>query len=92
MARPLSPIEMMVDKACGFDRAAAEKRPTVTLRCPKCEATKVADVDPTDPPGTAVVEVQCPECVGGDFDEVIYYNAAGEQLGLDPPQQQRDAP
>lgn len=83
MKRQLSPIEMMVDRACGFDREAAEKRPTVTLRCPKCQRTRAADQDATDPPGTAVVQAQCPECVGGDFDEPLYFDASGKQLGIE---------
>lgn len=90
--KPRSPIEMMVDRACGFDRAAAEKRPTVTLRCPTCQQTKAADLDATDPPGTAVVQVTCPKCNAGDFAEVIYFDASGKQLGLDPPLTVGDAP
>ena len=76
--RHRSPIEMMVDKACGFDPNAPQP-PRVTLRCPKCKKEKDAAMDQTDPPGTAVVLTQCPECVGGDFSTVDYFDKDGKE-------------
>lgn len=74
-----SPIEMMVDRACGFDPNAPSK-PTVLLYCPKCKRRQRASVDDTDPPRTATVIIQCPKCVGGDFDSPKYQDASGKEL------------
>lgn len=76
--RPRSPIEMMVDQACGFDRASYTPPPQVTLRCPHCKRTKRVAMDKTDPAGTAVVETACDKCGEvGDRPEVHYYDAQG---------------
>ena len=77
--RHRSPIEMMVDRACGFDPNATAA-PRVTLRCPSCKREKDALLDPTDPPGTAVVLVQCPECHRGDKVEINYFDKSGKQV------------
>lgn len=78
MIKPRSPIEMLVDRACGFDPYAP--RDDVLLRCPKCGREKSAARDSTDPPGTSLVVLQCPECVQGDFDVPGYYDAEGNEL------------
>jgi hypothetical protein len=79
-----SPIEQMIDAACGVpDGARFEKRDTITLSCPKCERTKTAARDKTDPPNTATVMLTCPACHdAGDFQDVTYYNSRGEQIDL----------
>lgn len=58
------------------------QKPLVKLRCPKCKATSVAVSDATDPPGTALIHLHCPECNDGDFDEPLYFDVLGSQLGL----------
>jgi hypothetical protein len=79
--RGLSPIEMMIDKACGFDRANFTPPPQVTLRCPNCKNEKRVALDKTDPPNVAVVETACPKCsADGDFESVLYFDAQGKQL------------
>lgn len=75
-----SPIEMMVDKACGFDPSKVEPRDLVTLRCPTCKKEKPVDRDKSDPPGTAIVAVDCPDCNEGDFEDVHYYRADGTEI------------
>lgn len=79
-----SPIESMIDavvkcticgQPCGCDC-------WITMRCPKCKRTKSAERDETDPPGTAVVQVTCDRCDNGDFAEVLYFDAAGNQLAI----------
>lgn len=83
MAR--SPIDMMVDEACGFDQNAPRPlRDTVTLRCPMCQTSKIVDRHKSDPPNTAVVESSCLKChKSGDFENVNYLNSAGSQIDLD---------
>lgn len=76
-----SPIERMVDRACGIPDDY-EPPPRVTLRCPMCKREKDAAIDPTDPPGTKLVLTQCPECVGGDFSTVDYFDSNGRQIDL----------
>jgi len=76
MAR--SPIEIMIDQACGFVPNGNPKPPLITLRCPNCKRTKSAPIDPTDPPGTAIVEATCDQCNDGSgFPEVHYFNKRG---------------
>lgn len=76
--RSRSPIEMMVDEACGFDRANYTPPPQITLRCLRCKRTKSAPIDPTDPPGTAIIESLCDKCDdGGGFPETLYFDKDG---------------
>ena len=53
---------------------------TVTLECGKCGVENLAPLDPTDPPGTARIKTLCPECAGGDFSLVDYFDKDGKQL------------
>lgn len=77
-----SPIEMMVDKACGFD-ASAPRPPRVTIYCPKCKRRQSVAKHETDPPNTATVCIQCPKCNSGDFDTPSYYDAQGRELDFE---------
>ena len=83
MAR--SPIETMIDRACGFDQSAPRPvRDLVILRCPICKKEKKVDRHKSDPPGCTVVETACPDCSrSGDFEIVDYFNAAGAQIDCD---------
>lgn len=74
-----SPIDSMIDQACGVP-PGWKGRPHVTLFCHKCNKTKRVPKDDTDPPNTARVETLCPECCGGDFSEVLYFDASGKQI------------
>jgi hypothetical protein len=56
----------------------------IALECPKCGLEKSAPLDPTDPPGTARIKTLCPECAGGDFSLVDYFDKGGKQLMADP--------
>lgn len=80
-----SPIEMMVDRACGFDPDAPSARQDfVILRCPECKKQRSVDREKSDPPGTVVVETSCLDChKSGDFENVDYFNVKGEQINLD---------
>ena len=67
-------------ESCGpYDESDDEAM--VMLRCPNCHRAQQVARDATDPPETAIVQVRCPECVGGDFDEVLYFDVHGCQLG-----------
>lgn len=83
MAKPRSPIEMMIDKACGFDPSGpAPER--VTLRCPQCRRTLRVLRDDTDPENASTVEVICDKCDhGGLKPEVSYYDDRGNQIDID---------
>lgn len=56
----------------------------VKLKCPKCKRTLTVERQDLDPPKTALVEIQCPECNGGDFDTPIFFDAQGNELCGDP--------
>jgi hypothetical protein len=85
MAR--SPIEMMIDKACGYDpsKRPSPRPPAVILRCPSCAKEKGTWKHKSDPVGTAVVQSRCPECCGGDFDTPIYFDHAGKEIPFPDP-------
>lgn len=79
-----SPIEMMIDRACGYDPTNDPKRDFVTLRCPMCKRTKKVDRDKLDPPNTTTVEVPCDRCDrGGLKAEINYFNAAGQHIDFE---------
>ena len=80
--RNRSPMERMVDRACGIPDDY-EPPARVTLECGKCKRTKSAPLDPTDPPGTARISMLCPECAGGDHSLVDYFDAGGRQIDLE---------
>ena len=80
--KPRSPIEMMVDRACGVPDDYVPP-PRVTLECSGCKRTKSAPVDPTDPPGTARIVMLCPECAKGDRSLIDYYDKDGRQIDPD---------
>jgi rubredoxin len=79
-----SPIERMIDAACGVPKSERFDRPApVKLECPKCGAEKMAARDKTDPPNTYIVKLTCPKCHDeGDFQQVDYFNQQGEQIDL----------
>jgi hypothetical protein len=55
----------------------------VELHCTKCGKNKMAQRDPTDPPGTAKVKMLCPECAGGDRSLIDYFDKLGRQIDLE---------
>lgn len=74
-----SPIERMIDKACGVTPESIFPE-TILLRCPNCMREKRAAREKTDPNGTAVVVTQCPKCVGGDFSSTQYFDSHGTEI------------
>ena len=78
-----SPIERMIDEACGFDPDAPEpKRDLLNLRCPQCSKVFLVDRSAVDPPGAAVIECPCLDC--RDHDPVVrWFNAEGRELDFD---------
>ena len=52
----------------------------IRLHCPTCDREKQAALDPTDPPGTALIMTPCPECNSGDKAMVEYFDKTGKQL------------
>ena len=76
-----SPIEMMIDKACGFDPSnpPKPKEYPIDLHCPKCKETLKVDRDESDPEGTAKIETDCPKCATEDF-KISYFDADGKLI------------
>ena len=75
--RHLSPIERMVDEACGMGRRI-ERQPMVRLLCRQCKRIKHVERHETDPEGTSIVEALCDRCDDGvSKSEVHYYDAQG---------------
>ena len=57
---------------------------TIRLECPRCRRTVMAAREKFDPPRAVMAEIQCPECVGGDFDHTTYRDAKGDEVLEDP--------
>jgi len=55
-----SPIDIMIDEACGVDSTVR----WIMLRCPQCQRTKKVIRHDDDPPDEVVGE--CPDCVEGE--------------------------
>lgn len=85
-----SPIDRMIDDACGFKPLTGEMTPErkariiVKLRCPKCKAEQECARDDSDPPNCALVEITCLKCHdGSDRQLVDYFDADGRQIDCD---------
>ena len=80
----ISAISTAIDAAARCVKCGATHRDGcacwVLLECPKCGDAKTVERDGTDPPGTAKVRTLCPECCGGDFSEINYFDCAGRQI------------
>ena len=86
MSRSL--ITSMIDAACACVKCGQKGGPGscdcwVMLECIKCSKRRWVERDEFDPPGTAKVRVQCPDCNPGDFDSPSYFDAAGRELHFD---------
>ena len=81
-----APINLLLDSVdwkctkCGKPPGCKCWDKTVKLKCKKCGKTKMVEKDDTDPEGTALVLMQCPECNPGDFDEPAYFDATGKEI------------
>ena len=73
----ISPIERMIDDACGVGSKPVLR---INLYCRKCHRVGSAIREVGDPDGAVVANIQCPECVGGDFDSTEYFDANGEPV------------
>ena len=82
MMRRRSPIEIMVDRACGVPDDY-EPLP-VLLSCPDCGRQRRTERVEGDPEGTIEISVTCPECGHGDKEcDIEYFGADGQRLYAD---------
>lgn len=76
-----SPIERMIDAACGVKPGDTPAPPSrIQLECKKCGKTKMVQRVKHDPPAAVKVCITCPECNPGDFDETMHFDAEGRHL------------
>ena len=52
----------------------------IELYCIQCESRTTVDRQEDDPPNAVLAHIQCPECVGGDFDSTEYFDKEGSQI------------
>jgi len=52
----------------------------IELYCIKCESRKTVDRQEDDPANAMLAHIQCPECVGGDFDSTEYFDKNGSKI------------
>jgi hypothetical protein len=78
MPRSLSPIERMIDEACGIG-PGSKPAPRVMIECPKCGRTKLVPLEFPDPPGTSRIVFPCNKCEQ-DGAGIYYFNAQGQQI------------
>jgi len=74
-----SPIERLIDKACGYVPGTPPSWPHVTLRCPKCDKHRFVPKEDSDPKGTFRVDANCPGCAG-DYQEIRYFDRQGKEI------------
>ena len=75
-----SPIEMMIDAACGVTPETMRKL-MVRIRCPKCKREKSVKRDGIDPDEAEVMEFPCPACRPDGFEEdPRYFDAQGAEI------------
>jgi hypothetical protein len=55
----------------------------VNLECTGCGRKRSAERDATDPPGTALIKMLCPECAKGDRSLIDYFDKGGRQIDLE---------
>ena len=85
MPRPLSPIERMIDQACGVgeDHVPGAANMMV-LRCGQCRRLQDVAREVWDPPTADVVEADCPRCATENPTRcVTYYDADGAIIPVD---------
>lgn len=79
-----SPINRMIDKACGFDPNNPPPGMWPILRCPACNKEQRAKPGELDPPDAALVMCPCPDCVDEDC-EPRFYDRDGTRLPYNNP-------
>lgn len=55
----------------------------IRLWCPKCYRSTLSAREEHDYPEARLIVMHCPECVGGDFDELVYFDEAGNHVCYD---------
>lgn len=73
----MTPIERMIDKACGV-KPEYWQRHFVLLKCPKCKAEKRVYRHSSDPKSAVAIEAACPKC--GPVETIRYFDAAGLEV------------
>jgi hypothetical protein len=81
--KPRSPIEMMIDQACGRIDDGTEAI-TVHLCCVACGKNKEIAAHEAWPDNTAIVQFdKCPDCAKCSASNVRYFDVMGEELFID---------
>lgn len=76
-----TPLERMIDKACGYDPNAPTLGGVGVLECPGCKRKQAYFPGQEDPPGTYRAVVPCLECVEkGVYDEPVFWDKSGRRL------------
>ena len=52
----------------------------IEINCSKCNKLGIANRDETDPPHAVRMQLHCPECNDGNFDEPMYFDAKGKHI------------
>lgn len=76
-----TPIEAMIDEACGVNdaRYQAPSLRSIRLLCPRCHKCLYVSRDDTDPEGTEFICFGCPDC-RSENELPRYYGAKTEML------------
>ena len=55
----------------------------ISLWCPQCERGMIADKFEHDYPEAVMLEVECPDCGSGGFEDPTYYDRDGNNVNYD---------
>ena len=73
-----SPIDVMIDKACGITAEYLDR--LLTLRCPYCHTEKRVERDWYDPALATVAVYPCGICRREEKDYVVYLDRNGREV------------
>lgn len=57
---------------------------TITIECPECKLRAETPRQEYDYPEAVLMQVVCPNCTTGDFDEPVYFDKDGNNVNYDP--------
>ena len=82
--RTLSPIDRMIDAACGIDPADALPPPgEIIIGCPACGQYRRVHRHYIDPDNAVLGASSCPDCIGNRDADPEYFDDEGRQLDFE---------
>lgn len=75
-----SPIEQMIDRACGYTPSDTGHPVIIILACPHCLTQRSTTIDASFPPETRRVQYPCPTCQKSHGETIEFFDGVGRRL------------